>query len=158
MIISTNLNLIIRILSSGSFRLWNLCSTPQKKHDNHLIPSLNRPQVLVVLSLGLKLMDTTSSSNFTLMVLDPLLASVHQSYSPSSLVSTTICFSGPSRRSSTLVSAINLIHWTHGGRQFSLIKTRPKRNPQSQQKRELPQSSPITLFLTPNSLAKLKAF
>ena len=72
--------------------------------------SLNRPQVLGVLFLGLAPMDTTSSSNFTPMVSDALLANVHQSYSPSSLTTTTIYFSGPSRRSSTLVSVIN---WTH---------------------------------------------
>ena len=55
-------------------------------------------------------MDTTFLSNSIRMVLDPLLASVHQSYSPFSLATTTIYFSGPSRRSFTLVSVIN---WTH---------------------------------------------
>ena len=77
------------------------------------------------------------------MVLNPLLASVHQFYSPSSLVITRISFNEPSRSSSTSESVINWIRWTHGQKQFSLIKTRPTRNPQSQQKQELRQSSSI---------------
>ena len=77
---------------------------------HHLIPSLNRPQVLVILFSGLIPMDTTSSSSSTLMVLDPLLVSVHQFYSPFSLVNTTIFFNGRLRISSTLVSEINWIH------------------------------------------------
>ena len=48
-------------------------------------------------------MDTTFSSNFTLMVLEPLLASVLQYYSPSSLPITIIFSNGPSQSSSTLV-------------------------------------------------------
>ena len=55
-------------------------------------------------------MDTTSSSNSTLMVSDPLLASVLQFDSPSSLATTTIFSNGPSQSSSTLVFEIN---WTH---------------------------------------------
>ena len=47
-----------------------------KRPDHHLTPSLNRPQVLVVLSSGLIPTDTTFSSNSILMVLDPLRASV----------------------------------------------------------------------------------
>ena len=39
-----------------------------------------------------------------------------------------------------------------------VIKTRPTRSPQCQQKQELQQSSSTTLFFTPNSLAKLKVF
>ena len=39
-------------------------------------------------------MDTISSSNSTLMVLDPLLASVLQFFSPSSLETTTIFSNG----------------------------------------------------------------
>ena len=46
--------------------------------------------------------------------------------------------------------------WTK--REFSLIKTRPTRNPQFQQKQGLQQLSSTILFLTPNSLAKLKRF
>ena len=61
-------------------------------------PSLNRPQALVVLSSGPIPMDTFSSSNSIPMVLDPLLANVHQFYSPSSLVTTTTSFNGPSRK------------------------------------------------------------
>ena len=114
----------------------------------YLTPSLKRPQVLVVPSSGLIPMDTTFSSNSTLMLLDPQLASVHQSYSPSSLVTTTICFNGPSRRSLTLLSVINWIHWTHRRKQFRLIKTRPTRNRQSQQKQESRQSSSKILFIT----------
>ena len=56
------------------------------------------------------LMDTFFSLNFILMVLGPQLANVHHFYSSSSLVTATICFIGPSRRSSTLVSVMN---WTH---------------------------------------------
>ena len=52
-------------------------------------------------------MDTISSSNSTLMVLDPLLASVLQFYSPSSLETTTIFSNGPSQSSSTLVFEIS---------------------------------------------------
>ena len=47
---------------------------------------------------------------------------------------------------------------TPGRKQFGLIKTRPTRNPQSQQKQEFRQSTSITLFLTLNSLVKLKVF
>ena len=54
--------------------------------------------------------DTTFSEKFTLMVLDPLLASVLQYYSPSSLATTTIFSNGPFQRLSTLVFEIN---WTH---------------------------------------------
>ena len=57
--------------------------TLQKWPDHHLIFSLNWPHVLVVISSGTTPMDTTSSSTSTLMVLDPLLASVLQFYSPS---------------------------------------------------------------------------
>ena len=135
MINFATLTLAIRTLSFGRFRQWSLCSTPQKWPDHHLILSKNRPQVLVVLSSGLTPVDFTSSSTFTVMVLDSLLANVHQFHSPSSLANTTICLSGSSRRSSTLVSVINWIHWTHGGKKFSQIKTRPTRKPQSQQKR-----------------------
>ena len=158
MIKFASLNLVIQMLPFGKFLRWSLYSTPQKWPDHHLIPSLNRPQVSVVLSSGLTPMDSTSSSNFTLMVLDPQLASVHQLYSPSSLMTTTIRFNGPSRRSSTLVSVINWTHWSHGRKQFSLIKTQPTRSPQGQQKQELQQSSPTSLFLTLSSLAKLKVF
>ena len=59
-------------------------------------PSLNRPQRLVVLSSGLIPMDTFFSSNSTPMVLDPLLANVHQFCLQSSMVSTTISLNGPS--------------------------------------------------------------
>ena len=113
------------MLSFGKFPHWWLCSTPQKWPDHYLIPSLNRLQVLVVLSSGLTPMDTILSSNFTLMVLDLQLPSVHQFYSPFSLVTTTICFNSPRRRSSTMASVINWTHWTHGRKQFSLINTRP---------------------------------
>ena len=130
-----SLNLVFQMLSFGNFPQWSLYLILQKWPDRHLTPSLNQPQVLVVLSSGPTPMDTTSSSNFTLMVLDPLRANMHQFYSPSSLATTTICFNGFSRRSSTLVSAINWIHWTHGRKQFSQIKTRSTRNPQSQQNR-----------------------
>ena len=41
------------------FRQLSLYSIPQKWLDHHLIPSLNRPQVLVVLSSGLIPTDTT---------------------------------------------------------------------------------------------------
>ena len=97
-------------------------------------------------------------SNFTLMALDPLLASVLQSYSHSSLLTTTICFPGPSQSSSTLVFVINWIHWTPGWRQFGLINTRPTRSPQSQQTQESQQSASLTLLLTLNSSAELKVF
>ena len=70
-------------------------------------PLLEPAQVLVVLSSGITPMDTTFSSDSTLMVLDPLLASVHQFYSPPSLLTTTSYFNGPSQSSSTLVSVIN---------------------------------------------------
>ena len=53
-------------------------------------------------------MDTTFSSNSTLMVLDPLLASVLQSYSPSFLETMTKS-NGPSQSSSRLVFEIS---WT----------------------------------------------
>ena len=49
-------------------------------------------------------------SNFTRMVWDPLLASVLQYYSLSSLATTTIFSSSPSQSSSTLVLEID---WTH---------------------------------------------
>ena len=76
---------------------------------SHLIPSLSRPLALVVLSSGPTPMDTTSSSNSTRMVLDPLQASVLQFYSPSSQETMTIFSNGPSQRPSTLVFEIN---WT----------------------------------------------
>ena len=162
MIKLASLNLVIRMLSFGRFAQWSLYSTRLMWRDHHLITitSLNRPQVLVVLSSWLIPMDTTFSSNTTPMALDWLLekCATILFYSPSSLVITTICLSGPSRRSSTLVSVINWIHWTHGRRQFDLAKTRPTRDPQFQQKHELRQSSSTTLFLTLNSLAKLKVF
>ena len=73
------------------------------------VPLSNRPQVLAALLSGLTPMGTISSLSFTLMVLDPLLASVLQFYSPISLETTTIFSNGPSQRSSTLVFEIN---WT----------------------------------------------
>ena len=95
---------------------------------------------------------------FLLMELDPLLASVHHFYSAFSLAATKLCFNGRSRSSSTLVSVTNWIHRSPGRRQFGLIKTRPTRKAQAQQKQELRQSSSIIFFLTPNSLERLKIF
>ena len=129
------LRLVIRMLSFGGFPQWKFCSTPQYKPGHHLIHSLNRSQVLIVLSSGLIPVDTTSPSNTTLMVIDPLLASVHQSYSPFFLVTTTTCFNGPPRNSSRLVSVTNWLHWIPGRKQFDLIRTQPTKNPQSQQKK-----------------------
>ena len=105
-----SLNLAIQMLLIEKFPQSSLYSTLQKCPDLHLIPSLNRPQVLAALSSGLTPMDSTSSSNSTLMVLDPLPASALQSYSPSSLVTTKIFSNGPSQSSSTLVSQINRTH------------------------------------------------
>ena len=88
----------VQMVSFGRFLHWSLYLTPKKWPNHHLTPSLNRPKVLVVLSSGLIPMDTTFSSNSTLMVLEPLMASVHQFYLPSSLVTTTpSIFNGPSR-------------------------------------------------------------
>ena len=154
MIKSASLNPVIQILSFGRFPRWNSYSSLQKLPDHHLTPSLNRPQVLVVLSSGLIPTDTTSSSNFTLMVSAPPLANGHQFYSPSYLATTTICSNGPSQSSSTLVSMIHWTHWTSGWKQFDLIKTRPTRSPQFQQKQELRQSQSTTLFIALNSLAE----
>ena len=72
MIKFASLNRDIQISLFGKFPQWSLYSTLQKWHDHHLIPSLSRPQILVVLSSGLTPMDTTSSSNSTRIVLDPL--------------------------------------------------------------------------------------
>ena len=60
----------------------------------NLIPSPNRPHVLVIPSSRLTPMDITFSSNSTLMVLDPLLANIHQFYSHSSSVTKTIYSKG----------------------------------------------------------------
>ena len=84
-------------------------------------------------------MDTISSSNSTHMVLDTLLASVLQFYSPSSLEATTTFSKGPSQSSSTLVFEISWTQWTPRWRQSDLIKTQPTRSPQCQQKLELQQ-------------------
>ena len=105
-----SLNLAIQMLSFENFPQRSLYSTLQKWPVHHLTHLLNRPQVLVVLSSGLTPRDTTSSSNSTLMLLDPLLPSVLQFYSPSSLETTTIFSNGPSQSSSTLVFEIK---WTH---------------------------------------------
>ena len=158
MIKSTSLKPVIQTLFFGKIPQWSLYSTPQNLLDHHQIPSSSRPQVLVVLSTGIVPMDTVFSLNSTPMVLDTLVASVHHFSLPSSLATTTICSNGPSQSTSTLESMINWIHWTHGRKQFSLIKTRPTRSPQSQQKQELRQSSSTSLLLTLNSLAKLKVF
>ena len=104
-----SLNLAIRMLLFGNFPQLSLYSILQKWPVHHLTPLLNQPQVLVVLVSGLTPMDTISSSNSTLTVLDPLLASVLQFYSPSSLETKTIFSNGPSQSSSTLVFEIN---WT----------------------------------------------
>ena len=72
----------------------------------------------------------------TLMVLDPLLASVLQFYLPCSPQTTTIFSNGPSQSSSTLAFEINWTQWTTGWRQSDLIKNQPTRSPQSQQKLE----------------------
>ena len=110
MIKFASLNLANQMLSFVKIPEGSLYLIPQKWPDHHLTLPLHRPQVLVVLSLGLTPMDTTSSSNTTLMVLDPQLASVHQFFSPSSLVTTTVYFNRRSRGTSTIVSVIN---WTH---------------------------------------------
>ena len=140
MIKFASLNLAIQMLLFGKFPQWSLYLTLQKWPDHPLIPLLNRPQVLVVLHSGLTPIDTTSSSISTLKVLDPLLASVLQFYSPSSLATTTIFSNGPSQSSSTLVLQINCTHGTPGWKQSDLIKTHPTRSPQCQQKLELQQS------------------
>ena len=77
-----NFNPAIQMLSFGRICPWSLYSTPKRWPDHHLILSLNQPQVLVVLSSGLTPMDTTSSSNSNLMVLDPQLARGHQFFHP----------------------------------------------------------------------------
>ena len=107
----------VRQLEPGNAEIiiWNVPSVKfvydsQKWLDHHQIPSLNRPQVSVVISSGLILMDTTSSSNFTLMVLGPLLASVLQYYSSFSSATTTFFSNGPFQIPSKLVFKIN---WTH---------------------------------------------
>ena len=101
---------------------------------------------------------TIPSPSSTLTVLDPLLASVHQCISVSSLVTTATCFNGPSRRPSTLIFVTNWIHWTPGQKQLGLIKAGPTRNPQFQQKQEFRQKSIKTWFLTLKWLVKLKVF
>ena len=135
MIKFASLNLAIQMLSSGKFPQWSLYLTPQKRPDHHLTPSLNRPQVLVVLSSGLIPMHTTFSSTSILMVLEPLWASVIQYYSPSSLATTTIFWNGTSQSSSTLEFEINWTQWTPGWGQSDRIKTQPTRGPRCQQKR-----------------------
>ena len=110
MIKLAKLNLAIQMLSFGRSPQLNLHSTLQKWPVHHLIPSLNRPQVLVVLSSRLTPMDTFFSSNSTLMVLDPLLASMLQFCSPSSQQTTAMFSNGPPQSSYTLVLEIN---WTH---------------------------------------------
>ena len=158
MIKFASLNLANQMLSFWRSLQWSLYSTLQKWPVRHLTLLLKQPQVLVVLSSGITPMDTTILSNSTLMVLDPLLASVLQFYSPPSLETTTIFSNGPSQRSSTLVFEIKWTQWTLGWRQSDLIKTQPTSSPQFQQKQELQQLSWITLFLTPSSSAKLKVF
>ena len=58
MIKSASLKVVIQIQTFERFPLWSLCSTPQKQPDQHLIPSVNQSQVLVVLSSGLSPMDS----------------------------------------------------------------------------------------------------
>ena len=140
MIKIANLNPAFQMLSFGRLPQWSLFLILQRWPDHHLNTPLNRPQVLAVLSSGLTPMDITFSSIFILMVLDPLLANVLHFYSPFSLVTKTICSNLPSRRSSTLVSVINLTHWTTGWRYSDTIKTQLTKSPPCQQKLESQQS------------------
>ena len=90
MINFASLNLATQMLSFGKSPRYSLYPTLQKWPVHRLIPLLNQPRVLVVLSSGPIPMDTISSSNFFPMALDPLLASVLQYYSPFSQVIMTI--------------------------------------------------------------------
>ena len=136
MINFASLNLAIQMLPFGRSPQWSLYLTTQKWPDHHQIPSSSWPQVLAALFSRIIPMDTTSSSNYTLMVLDPLRASVLQFYSPSSQETMTIFSNGPSQRPSTLVFEINWTQWTPGWKQFDRTKTQPTRSPQCQQKLE----------------------
>ena len=82
MIKFASLILAYQMLLIGKFPHWSLYLTLQKWPNHHLILSLNRPQVIVVLSSGLTPMDRTPSSISTLMVLDPLLQVCFNSIHP----------------------------------------------------------------------------
>ena len=150
MIKFTSLNLVVPMLSFGSFPLLSLYLTLQKWRDHHLISPLHHPQVLVALFSELIPMDTTSSSNFTLMVLEPLLARVHQFQSPCSLVTTTFSFNDPTEAHSLRNpwSTVPMNTWT---KTIQLDQNPVYKKPTiSQQKLEFRQSSIIIINFNPH--------
>ena len=104
-----SLNLATQMSLFGRSPQLNLYLTPQKWLDHHRIPSSSQPQALAAQFSGLTPMATTSSSNSTRMVLEPLRVSALRFYSPFFQETMTIFSNGPSQRSSILVFETN---WT----------------------------------------------
>ena len=89
-----NLNPATQIQYFGRSPQSNLCWPLPNYPDRHLIPSFRRPKVFVALSLEPTVTTTTSLSSSSLMVFDLRLGNLHQSFSPSSPVTVTICSNG----------------------------------------------------------------
>ena len=136
----------------------SLCLALPTCLDHRLIPSSNRQRVLLALSFGLFLMATISSSSSALMVLDPLLGSVHQYFLHFCPATTGTCSSGPSQNSSSMVSVTNRTHRILEHRPSGMTKIQLTNIPPIQQKQEFRWSLSIAAFLTINFWVKLKVF
>ena len=94
----------------------------------------------------------------TFMVLDWRLGNMHQFYSSTFTVTMKTCYDGLFWNTSLLVFVTMWTQRMLGHKQSDPTRTRPTNKPTFQQKQEFRQLSSTTLFLTLNSLVKLRVF